>query len=73
MYQEWMDGYPLLIDGLYDYNIEQMQIAKNYYLKNNKTEIANYYEKMITEERKKLKEYLNRPSKLKQIINIIFS
>lgn len=33
MYQEWMDGYPLLIDGLYDYNIEQMQIAKNYYLK----------------------------------------
>jgi hypothetical protein len=73
MYQEWMDGYPLLIDGLYDYNIEQMQIAKNYYLKNNKTEIANYYEKMITEERKKLKGYLNRPSKLKQIINIIFS
>lgn len=73
MYQEWMDGYPLLIDGLYDYNIKQMQIAKNYYLKNNKTEIANYYEKMITEERKKLKEYLNRPSKLKQIINIIFS
>ena len=73
MYQEWMDGYPLLIDGLYDYNIEQMQIAKNYYLKNNKTEIANYYEKMITEERKKLKEYLNRPSKLKQIINIIFN
>lgn len=73
MYQEWMEGYPFLIDGLYDYNIEQMQIAKNYYLKNNKTEIANYYEKMITEERKKLKEYLNRPSKLKQIINIIFS
>lgn len=56
MYQEWMDGYPLLIDGLYDYNIEQMQIAKNYYLKNNKTEIANYYEKMITEERKNSKD-----------------
>lgn len=71
MYQEWMDGVPLLFDGFSEYNVVQLQKAKEYYIRKNDIETVKNIEKAIIREKERIKKELNKPSKFKQIINII--
>lgn len=73
MYQEWLDGMPILISGCYEYNIEQLKKARNYYMNKKDYEMVEYYNKSIDNETKLLQEELNKPSKIRQILNIILS
>lgn len=73
MYQEWLDGMPILISGCYEYNIEQLKKARNYYMNKKDYEMVEYYNKSINNETKLLQEELNKLSKIRQILNIILS
>lgn len=73
MYQEWLDGMPILISGCYEHNIEQLKKARDYYMNNENYEMVEYYNKSIDNETKLLQEELNKPSKIRQILNIILS
>lgn len=73
MYQEWMDGIPILVSGCHEHNIEQFKKARDYYMNNKNYEMAEYYNKSINNETKLLREELNKPSKIKQILNIILN
>lgn len=41
MYQEWMDGIPLLVPGCHQHNMAQLTRAEEYYRNNNDEEMAN--------------------------------
>lgn len=72
MYQEWMEGFPVLVSGCYEHNIEQLKRAKHYYIEHNDFKAANFFQQSIDEEQYKLDEENNKPSKFKQILNILF-
>ena len=52
MYQEWMDGVPLLYKGTYDNNINELKRAINYYEKQGDYSTVKTYKEM----KKKKKE-----------------
>lgn len=70
MYEEWMDGIPLPVEGCYEYNIAQYIRASNYHKEHENEEMAKLYEEAAREERIKLAEYnsLGFWSKLKRRI-----
>lgn len=43
MYQEWMEGVPILVPGCYEHNIEQLKKAKHYHIKHNNFKTANFF------------------------------
>lgn len=51
MYQEWMDGVPLLYDGAYYNNINELKRAINYYKKYGDASSVEAYEKMLSKEK----------------------
>lgn len=57
MYQDWMDGVPLLFNGCYENNIAQAQKAVDYYEINEKKEQADSWRNYIQDEIQKQKEY----------------
>lgn len=73
MYQEWMDGIPILVSGCYEHNIEQFKKARGYYMNKKDYKMVEYYNKSIDNETKLLQKELNKPSKIKQILNIILN
>lgn len=73
MYQEWMEGVPILVPGCYEHNIEQLKKAKHYYIEHNDFKTANSFQQSINEEQYKLDKQNNKPNKFKQILNIIFN
>lgn len=52
MYQEWMDGVPLLFKGAYYNNINELKRAISYYEKQGDYSTAKTYKEMLTEQRK---------------------
>ncbi len=73
MWDEWMDAIPLCVEGCYEHNISEYKRAANYYSNHNMPNDAHYYEEKIIDERNKMEEEYNRPSKFKQIVNILFN
>lgn len=57
MYEEWMDGIPLTVEGCYEHNITEYTRAANYYEKQNNKEKAEMYKNYANQERAKLQEY----------------
>lgn len=78
MYQEWMDGVPLLYEGAYEHNISELKKAISYYEKQGSYSIVKAYEEDLNKEYEKLAEELeNRITypiklKLKEYISCIF-
>lgn len=52
MYQEWMDGVPLLFKGTYYNNINELKRAINYYEKHGDYSTAKTYKEILAEQRK---------------------
>lgn len=62
MYQEWMDAVPLLCgDGFEEYDIEQLQKAKKFYIERGMLEHAKNIDHAISEKRKCIieREHIN--------------
>ena len=78
MYQEWIDGIPLLYEGAYEHNISELKKAISYYEKQGSYSTVKAYEEDLNKEYEKLAEELeNRikhpiKSKLKEYISYIF-
>lgn len=70
MYEEWMDGIPLPVEGCYQHNITEYTRAANYHKKQNNKELEEMYRNRANQERVKLEEY-NSLSFLKKIIRRI--
>ena len=47
MYQEWMDGVPLLVEGCNEHNRQQLAIARDYYRRNGNEEMAKDMEEAM--------------------------
>lgn len=73
MYGEWMDGIPILVDGCYEHNIEELETAKTYYIKHKNYKEVKNYDKLILEQKILRDKTKNNKNKLNKIINIIFS
>lgn len=56
MYQEWMDGVPLLVSGCHEHNAEQLRTAANYYKKQGNDEMAEHCENAWLLEKQLAKE-----------------
>lgn len=47
MYQEWMDGVPLLVSGCRENNLLELTIARDYYERNGDKELAEQMQQTI--------------------------
>lgn len=78
MYQEWMDGVPLLYEGAYEHNISELKKAISYYEKQGSYSTVKAYEEDLNKEYEKLAKELRYEithpikSKLKKYISCIF-
>lgn len=52
MYQEWFDAIPILFEGAYYNNINELKRAINYYEKQGDYSTAETYKEMLAEQRK---------------------
>lgn len=57
MYGDWMDGVPLFIPELYEYNIEEAKKAIKYYEKLGQEDTVRYYEEYIQQQQKEIEIY----------------
>lgn len=78
MYQEWMDGVPLIYKGAHEHNISELKKAISYYERQGSYSTVKAYEKDLDKEYEELKEELMYEimhpikSKLKKIISYVF-
>lgn len=56
MYQEWMDGVPLLVSGCHKHNVEQLRTAANYHKKQGNIEMAEHCENALSLEKQLARE-----------------
>ena len=56
MYDEWMDGVPIVVSGCHEYNAEQYAKAERYYENKGKVESAEYYHQLWQQEKQKAYE-----------------